>query len=77
MATRSGDSGADYTYRPTATTLPAAEDSEYEEAVAAATSPLIQELYRAATRGYVGGVVADDCFGCPYAEGGEGSCALC
>lgn len=60
MATRSGDSGATYTYAPAATTLPAAEDSEYEEAVAAATSPLIQELYRAATRGYVGGVVADE-----------------
>ncbi|MGN0885851.1 MAG: LamG-like jellyroll fold domain-containing protein [Candidatus Spyradenecus sp.] len=60
MADRSADSGAVYAYTPAATTTPAAEYSEYEEKVAAATSPLIQELYRAATRGYVGGVVVEE-----------------
>lgn len=60
MAARSQDSGAGYTYAPTSTVTPAAEYNEYEAAVAQATSPLFQELYHTAMRGYTGGVMADE-----------------
>ncbi len=58
LATEAGTAGATYTTEDTTDYTTALESalSAYEEAVVGATNPLIRQSYRAAVRGYTGGV---------------------